>query len=101
MNFVDLPVGLEVAIAGVIALAFKVAVQFILAKIPWLGGFLSNYANEWALAISAAFIFWLENALPSDYPDVAVLVIELLLAVIAALGFVNKFLKRRGFVAFQ
>jgi hypothetical protein len=101
MFFVDLPGSVELGItAAIVALVFAV-VKFVAARIPWLGGFLAQYANEVALAVSAAFILWLENALPSAYPDIAVLALQLILAVLAAIGVIEKFLARRGVKGFM
>ena len=100
MFFVDLPANVELGITAVITALFYLAVRFLVAKIPWLGGFFDRYAKEWALALSVAFIGWLENALPSAYPDIAVLAVQLVLAVFAAFGFGAKFLANRGVKGF-
>ena len=94
-GFVDLPPDVELKVIAVVTALFYLGARFIVARLPWLGGFFERYAAEWALAISVAFVAWLENALPSAYPDIAVLAVQLVLAVLVAVGVTVKFLAGR------
>ena len=94
-GFVDLPASVELGITAAITAGFYLFIRFVVSYVPWLEGFLAKYAAEWALALSVAFIGWLENALPSGYPDIAILAVQLVLAVLAAIGFGVKLLAAR------
>lgn len=101
MFFVDLPPSVELSVTAVVTAAFYLLVRFVVAQLPWLGGFFEKYAAEWALALSVAFIGWLENFLPSAYPDISVLAVQLVLAILAAVGVGIKLLAGRNVKGFK
>jgi hypothetical protein len=101
--FVQLPDALKASIVGLFVALFALGFDFLIGKIPWLE-FLRKYQQELAVSLSAAFITWLENFLPSGYEDVSIKGIAFLLALIFV--FVpylaaRKAFARRGIKAFQ
>lgn len=84
--FVPLPDATRLAITAVVVAVVGLAFAWIGGKLPWTVPFLSKYKEEVSLALAAAVIGFVENALPSAYPDISILVVELVLAVLAAIG---------------
>lgn len=99
--FVSLPDDMKATITGLIIGVLGLAIDYLIGVLPpWLGpigAFLKKYQQEWGLAIAAALITWLENALPSGYDDVILKGISFLLALIAL--FVPYFVLRNVFKA--
>ena len=81
-QFVQLPEETKLAIVGIVLAVVNLAVQYVSLYVPWIGQFLDKYKAEWAVAISVALLGWLENALPDAYPDVSVIFVQLVVAVI-------------------
>lgn len=97
--FVQLPDETKVAISGLILAVVNLLFMYAVSVVPWLK-FFEQYKEEWAMAISAALILWLENVLPEAYPDAAILAVQLLVAL--GLIIVGKYLlKRNGVRGFQ
>ena len=101
MFFVDLPASVELSITAAVTAAFYLLARFIVAQLPWLGGFFERYAAEWALGLSVAFIGVLENFLPEAYPEISVLAVQLVLAILVAVGVGVKFLAGRNAKGFK
>jgi hypothetical protein len=99
MFFVDLPSNVELGVTALIVGLFDVAILWTIARAPFLK-FFSAYKEEWGLALSAAFLAWLEGFLPSSHPEISVLAVTLGLAIFAAIGFFKKFAARRGVQGF-
>jgi len=93
-SFVALPDPVKVGITAVVLWGVSFFFAKLIALVPFLK-FLEEFREPLALAIAASFIGWLENALPTGLDNVAVLAIQLLLAVLAAFG-VGNALKARG-----
>lgn len=93
--FVDLPVEQEIAITALVVSLVSLGITALIAYVPWLS-FLEAYKEEWGLTAAAIVIVALENWLPSAYPEVSILAVALVLAILAAIGFVKKFSAARG-----
>ena len=101
-GFIELPSPLQLAIVS----AITFLVGFVFAKIaeavPWLGGFLGEYADEVAMALSGAVVSavqnWL-NAVPAGYEGIVAAVLQVIVAALSALGLFRLFGKAgvRGF----
>jgi len=85
-TFVPLPDTERVAITALVVAALGWVFAYIATKFPWSTPFVSKYKMEISLAIAGAVVGVIENALPSAYPEVSVLFIQLALAVFAAVG---------------
>ena len=98
-GFVELPGDAKAGITAVVL----VAVSFFFVKLITLFSFLQflePFREPLALAISAELIGWVQNAVPDAYGAVAILAIQLLLAILAVFGFFNV-LKTRGVKGFK
>ena len=93
--FVDIPVEQELAITALVIALVNLAVTALISYAPWLA-FLEEYKEEFAMAASAVAVAALENWLPSAYPEISILAVALVLAILAAVGFVKKFSAARG-----
>ena len=85
-QFVALPDATRLAITAVVVAAVGLAFAWIGTRLPWTVPILSKYKEEVSLALSGVLIGAIENALPSAYPEISLLVVELVLAVLAAIG---------------
>ena len=85
-QFVQLPDVTRLGITAVAVAVVGLAFAWIGGKLPWTIPFLSKYKEEISLTLSAALIGWIENALPSAYPDISILFVQLVLAVFATIG---------------
>ena len=97
-KFVDLPEAVELGIAAVVSFVVAVIFSNLIALVPFLA-FLAQFQLPLALALSVALVKWLENALPSNYPNISIIAIQLVLAVLAAFG-VGAEVVAQGFLAF-
>lgn len=79
-GFVQLPDEQKAAIAGIFVAVFALVFDYLIGRFPWLE-FFRQYQEAWALALATAFTAWLENFLPSDFGDIAIKLIALLIAV--------------------
>ena len=100
MYFVDLPGSVELGITALLLAGFNALIVYVIARVPMMS-FLERYKGEWGAALSVAFIGWLEGVLPAAHPDTVILAVQLVLSVIAALGFVKKFLGGFGVTGFR
>ena len=98
-SFVALPDEVKVTITALVLWAVSFAFSKLLALVPALG-FLEQFREPLALAIAAALIGWFEAAIPDAFAGVAVLAVQLVLAVLAALG-LFKGLAASGVKAFK
>lgn len=84
--FVELPNDTKVAIGSIVLTVLSLAVAYISSVVPWLGEFLKKYKEEWALAVTAALIQWLQNLLPGGaYTDISTLSVQLVVAIVLVL----------------
>lgn len=98
-GFVALPEDVKIGIAAVVLWLVSFVFAKLIALVPFLK-FLEEFREPLALAIAAAAIGWLENALPTGMDNVAILAVQLVLAVLAALG-VSAVFKKRGYGFFK
>jgi hypothetical protein len=85
-TFVPLPDTERVAITALVVAALGWVFAFIVAKLPWASPIVDKYKMEISLALAGVVIGVIENALPSAYPEISILFIQLVLAVLAAVG---------------
>ena len=90
--FVTLP---DQTKAGVI-LALAAGLSWLFAQIPIIGQFLQGYAGQIALALGSALFAFLEFQIPDAYSTITILVFQLALAILAALGVVVSVKHYRG-----
>jgi hypothetical protein len=97
-GFVQLPDGVRAGIAAVILWAVSWVIVQLITLIPVLKP-LDAYKEPIAMLISAALISLIESAVPDAYGAVAVLVIQLILAILALFKIGSILAKRnvRGF----
>lgn len=96
MWFVELPAETQLAVIAAIAALVDLAITAAIAYAPWLS-WLEPYKEEWGMAAGAAALAFLQNALPGgEWAEVSILAVQLVLAILAVVGFVKKFLAKRG-----
>lgn len=95
----ELPDGIKGQITALVVAVVSFAIVKLVTLWPFLA-FLKEFSAPLALALSAALIEALQNVLPSAYPDVSILAVQLLLAVLAALKLFD-ILKTRGVRPFR
>lgn len=83
--FVALPDVVKAGLTAVVLYLVSVLFANLILLLPFLA-FLEQFREPLAQSLAIAFIAWLQNILPDAYPQVAVLAIELLLAVLAIFG---------------
>jgi uncharacterized protein YacL len=100
---VQLPAELQ-ALIGVLV---TFVVSFLLVQLanawPWLAAQLGQYKNEiivWATGVIVSLIQGWLNLVPVEWEPVAVLILQLIVAVFAVLGFF-RFLAKRGVRSLQ
>ena len=99
-QFMQLPDATRLGITAVVIAVVGLAFAWIGGKLPWTVPFLSKYKEEISLTLAAALIGLIENALPSAYPEISILVVELVLAVLTAVG-LFKILAKAGVKGFR
>lgn len=92
--FVSLPDGVKVGITAVVLAVVSFLLAKLIALVPFLK-FLEAYRESLAMGIAIALIEAIQNAVPDAYAPIAVLALELVLAVLALLGVGNQ-MKRQG-----
>jgi hypothetical protein len=98
-GFVELPDGVKNGITSVVLVAVSFGLAKLITLIP-LFKFLDQYREPVAYAIALALIEAIQAAVPDAYGAVAVLAIQLVLAIQALFGIANT-LKQRGYRFFQ
>lgn len=94
--FVELPQSVQLAVIGLVVVLVDLAVTAAIAYLPWLA-FLEPYKEEWGLALGALAVQFLQNALPGgEYTAISILAVQLVLAILAVVMGVKKFLAKRG-----
>ena len=100
--FVQLPDPLQAAILALVTFVVGFVFTQIANAIPWLGSFLGQYQVEISMAVAGALVTVVQNllnAIPAQYDNIVTIVLQLLIAVLASLGFFQLFAKAgvRGF----
>ena len=85
-GFVQLPDAERLAITTLVVAVLGLVFAKIGELFPWTSPFITKYKMEISLALAAAVVGWIEAALPSAYPVISILVVQLILAVFAAIG---------------
>lgn len=85
-NFVPLPDTERLAVTALVVVALGFVFTKIVERLPWTAPFVDKYKEEISLAVAAAVVGFIENALPSAYPEISILVVQLVLAVLAGAG---------------
>lgn len=98
-GFAPLPDTVKVGITAVVLFVVSFFLAKLLALVPFLK-FLEEFREPLALAIAAALIGWIESAVPDAYAQVAVIALQLILAVLALFG-IGTTLKNKGVKAFR
>jgi hypothetical protein len=98
-GFVALPDGVRLGITAVVVWVVSFFLAKLIALVPFLS-FLEEFREPLALAIAAALIGWIENIVPDAYGAIAVIAIQLILAILAFFG-VGNVLKKRGVKGFK
>lgn len=93
-GFVQLPDPVRYQITALVVAAVGFVVAKLVLMLPFLR-FLEEFRDPIALGLAVELIALLENALPSAYPEVSLLAVQLVLAVLAALR-AGELLRRRG-----
>lgn len=90
--FLQLPDPLQAAIVALVTFVVGFVFTQVSNAVPWLGAFLGQYKVEISMAISGALVTLAQNllnAIPTQYDNIVSLVLQLLIAVLAALGLFN------------
>jgi hypothetical protein len=97
--FVDLPGELELGITAVVLVAVSFGFAKLLSLVPFLA-FLGEFREPLAYAIAVALIGWIEAAVPDAFANIAIISIQLVLAILAFFGVANVF-KEQGIKGFK
>ena len=100
-SFVALPDATQAGISFVVVALVGLLFNYIGGLLPFTSPFLAKYKEEISLACSAFVVGWIQNILPAAYPEISVLVVQLILAALASAGLFKVLGKAgvRGFVA--
>ena len=90
-QFVQLPDATRLAMTGVVVALVGLLFAKLGEYVPWSVPFLEKYKEEISLTLAAVVVGYVENALPSAYPEISILVIQLVLAVLASIGLFKVF----------
>jgi hypothetical protein len=93
-GFVALPDLIKIGITGVVVWLVSFFFAKLIAWIPILV-FLEQFRHPLALAIAAALIGWVQNIVPDAFGAIAIIGIQLLLAILAFFG-VGEVLKAKA-----
>lgn len=81
-NFVEIPAETQTGVTLVIA----TVLGLLFSKIPVVGDFLQGYKGVIALALSSPLIAWISINTPDAYGNIVLLLLQLVIAVAAALA---------------
>ena len=93
--FVELPGNTQLAVIGIVSTLVALGITALIAYVPWLS-WLENYKAEWGMGAGVAVLEWLQNALPSEYPEPSIYAVQLVVSIIAIYLGLRKFLAQRG-----
>lgn len=99
-GFVQLPDAERLAIITVVVGLLGLVFTRVGELFPWTSPFIAKYKMEISLTLAAAVVGWIESVLPSAYPEISILVVQLFLAVFAAIG-LFKLLDKAGVPGFR
>lgn len=98
-GFVELPDETKGTVTVLVVAVVGLAITKLITLVPFLA-FLKDFEAPLGMALSSALIEALQNMLPSAYPEVSILAVQLILAILAALK-LFEILKARGARFFQ
>lgn len=92
MSFVELPSPIQLAILSLCTLAVGFVFTKIAEAVPFLAEFLGQYVDEVSTAVAGALVLAIQGALntiPPEWEGVANSVLALIVAILAAYGFLH------------
>ena len=98
-SLVVLPEPIHIAILAGVTLLLGLLVAQIGKVLPWLAKFLGEYVEEVSFVVAGAIVTWLNSLLaqiPPTWEGVGVIALQLIVAVLAALGLIQQVRKFRG-----
>ena len=84
-GFVALPDSVKVGITAIVLWLVSIVITNLILLVPFLV-FLEDFKQPLSLALAAALIAVIEKAIPDAYARVAVIAIQLVLAILAMFG---------------
>lgn len=99
-QFVQLPDTERLAITAFVVAVVGFAFTKIAERLPWTAPLFEKYKMEISMVLSGVLIGFIENALPSAYPEISILFVQLVLAVLASIGLFRLF-SRAGTPGFR
>ena len=97
--FVEFPVDVTLQVSALVAVAVGWLIARLIALVPWLS-FLDQWRDPISKAIALELIVLLQNALPSQYPEISILAVKLVLEILLVLATFSV-LKKQGYRLFQ
>ena len=97
-TIVELPGPINLAILSGVTLLLGLLVREIAKLSPGVAAFLGQYVDEVAMAVSGALVVWLNSFLaqiPANLEGVAFAALQLVIAILAALGLLAQYRKAR------
>jgi hypothetical protein len=83
--FVELPPETQAQIGVVAMIVLNLAFSLVVQYVPWLGDFINRYKEEWAAGITLWLVTLIQNMLPEAYPNVSILGVQFVVALILAM----------------
>jgi ABC-type Fe3+ transport system substrate-binding protein len=97
-NLVQLPDPIVLAILSGVTLLLGLILTQLAKALPWLAAFLGQYVDEVAVAVAGVVVTYLNNLLaqiPANWEGVATIALQLVVAILAALGALYQYRKAR------
>lgn len=86
MSFVELPSNVQASVVALVVALVSVAIRYISLYVPWLGGFLEKYKEEWGTAVGIMLVNVLQQYLPGgEWAGAMTLLVQLVVAVLTVL----------------
>lgn len=85
-SFVQLPDTERLAITALVVAIVGFVFTKIAERLPWAAPFFEKYKMEISMTLAGGVVGVIENALPSAYSEISILVVQLVLVVLASIG---------------
>jgi hypothetical protein len=98
LSVVELPAPINAAILAAVTLVLGLFVAKLADVFPWLANLLGQYVDEVAIAVAGGIVVYVNNLLaqiPAGWEGVAFFALQLVVAVLAALGLITQIRKAR------